>query len=188
MQPPRPACFADLPWNLATHHDVGNGETAARLENAERFPQHLVLVGRKSGMASISPLRNSTFSTPAFLWFSRASASISSVMSRPIALPADAARGQENVNAAPRVEIKDGLTRLQLRQGSGVAAAERCKHRSLGQFPFLRNVVEIGGDEVRPLQRRAPHSRSVPHSRAERPRLTLAHGIFAIGLTHGSNR
>ena len=36
-----------------------------------------------SGIASISPLRNSTLSTPAFRWFSRARASISSVMSRP---------------------------------------------------------------------------------------------------------
>ena len=36
-----------------------------------------------SGMLSISPLRNSTLPTPAFRWFWRASASISSVMSRP---------------------------------------------------------------------------------------------------------
>ena len=36
-----------------------------------------------SGIASIWPLRNSTFSRPDLRWFSRASASISSVMSRP---------------------------------------------------------------------------------------------------------
>ena len=36
-----------------------------------------------SGMFSSSPSRNSTFVAPAFRWFSRASASISSVMSRP---------------------------------------------------------------------------------------------------------
>ena len=35
------------------------------------------------GIVSISPLRNSTLVAPAFSWFSRASASISSVMSRP---------------------------------------------------------------------------------------------------------
>ena len=36
-----------------------------------------------SGMCSISPLKNSTFSTPALRLFSFAKASISSVMSRP---------------------------------------------------------------------------------------------------------
>ena len=36
-----------------------------------------------SGMSSISPLRNSTFASPLFAWFSRARASISSVMSSP---------------------------------------------------------------------------------------------------------
>ena len=36
-----------------------------------------------SGIASIVPFRNSTFVAPALRWFSRASASISSVMSRP---------------------------------------------------------------------------------------------------------
>ena len=36
-----------------------------------------------SGIASIVPFRNSTFVAPAWRWFSRASASISSVMSRP---------------------------------------------------------------------------------------------------------
>jgi len=40
-----------------------------------------LLSGR--GMLSISPFRNSTFSMPAFRWFSRARFSISSVMSRP---------------------------------------------------------------------------------------------------------
>jgi len=36
-----------------------------------------------SGMCSISPFKNSTFVTPALRWFARASATISSVMSRP---------------------------------------------------------------------------------------------------------
>ena len=36
-----------------------------------------------SGIASIVPLRNSTLVAPALRWFSLASASISSVMSRP---------------------------------------------------------------------------------------------------------
>ena len=55
--------------------------------SAERLTTQLEMItsteASGSGMDSMSPLRNSTFSTPAFRWFSRASASISSVMSRP---------------------------------------------------------------------------------------------------------
>ena len=40
-------------------------------------------VSSASGMSSIVPLMNSTFSTPASRWLARASSSISSVMSRP---------------------------------------------------------------------------------------------------------
>ncbi len=40
-----------------------------------------------SGMCSISPLRNSTCVRPDLAWFSRASASISSVISKPYAFP-----------------------------------------------------------------------------------------------------
>src|SRR5215831_18263322 len=55
-----------------------------------------------SGMLSISPLRNSTFSTPAFFWFSRASASISSVMSSPYAFPVGPTlRADKNTSTPP---------------------------------------------------------------------------------------
>src|SRR5215831_15294915 len=54
-----------------------------------------------SGMASISPLRNSTLSTPAFRWFSRARASISSVMSRPYALPVGPTRLADSNTSIP---------------------------------------------------------------------------------------
>ena len=57
-----------------------------------------------NGMFSISPLRNSTFSTPAFRWFSWASASISSVMSRPYALPVGPTRLAERRTSMPPPE------------------------------------------------------------------------------------
>src|SRR5215831_2667973 len=56
------------------------------------------------GIASISPLRNSTLSTPAFFWFSRASASISSVMSSPYALPPGPTRLAESNTSIPPPE------------------------------------------------------------------------------------
>ena len=52
-------------------------------------------------MLSISPLRNSTFSTAVFFWFSRARASISSVISRPKALPVGPTRFAESSTSMP---------------------------------------------------------------------------------------
>ena len=61
-----------------------------------------------SGISSIVPLRNSTFSTPASAWLRRASSSISSVMSSPKALPVGPTRCAESkyVDAAsgPKIE------------------------------------------------------------------------------------
>src|SRR6476469_2553561 len=54
-----------------------------------------------SGMDSIVPLRNSTLVAPAFFWFSRASASISSVMSRPYALPVGPTRFADSNTSIP---------------------------------------------------------------------------------------
>ena len=63
-----------------------------------------------SGIASISPFRNSTFSTPAFRWFSRASASISSVMSSPYALPVGPTRRAESSTSMPPPEPRSSTT------------------------------------------------------------------------------
>ena len=54
-----------------------------------------------SGMASMVPLRNSTFVAPALRWFSRARASISSVMSRPYALPVGPTRFADSSTSIP---------------------------------------------------------------------------------------
>src|SRR5437867_4026365 len=56
------------------------------------------------GMLSISPLRNSTFVTPALRWFSRARASISSVMSSPYAFPVGPTRLAESRTSMPPPE------------------------------------------------------------------------------------
>src|SRR5678810_406104 len=57
-----------------------------------------------SGIASIVPLRNSTFVAPALRWFSRASASMSSVMSRPYTLPAGPTRFADSSTSMPPPE------------------------------------------------------------------------------------
>src|SRR5437762_3716772 len=54
-----------------------------------------------SGMASMVPSRNSTLVAPAFRWFSRASASISPVMSSPYTFPVGPTRFAESSTSMP---------------------------------------------------------------------------------------
>ena len=74
---------AKRPLGLSTR----NASAIARSLSAERLITQLEMMtsteASGSGMFSISPFRNSTFVSPARCWFSRASASISSVMSSP---------------------------------------------------------------------------------------------------------
>ena len=152
--------------HLAPDHDVGHGEAAAGLEHAERLARAPVRLSAErlmtqlemitstelsgSGIASISPFRNSTFSTPALRWFSRARASISSVMSRPYALPGgpDAPGREEHVDAAAGAQVQHRLALAKLGQRGRVAAAERGEHRLLRQRGRLGRAVEVGGDGV----------------------------------------
>ena len=64
-----------------------NASASTRSLSGERLTTQLLMITSTepsgSGISSISPLRNSTLVTPALRWFSRASSSISSVMSRP---------------------------------------------------------------------------------------------------------
>src|SRR5260370_12970756 len=62
------------------------------------------------GICSISPLKNSTFSAPALRLLSFASASISSVMSRPYALPVAPTRLAESRTSMPPPEPRSRTT------------------------------------------------------------------------------
>ena len=89
-----------------------------------------------SGIASISPFRNSTFSTPAFRWFARASSSISSVMSRPYALPVGPTRLAESRTSIPPPEPRSSTVSPRRSSASAVGfpqpsdAATACAGRS----------------------------------------------------------
>src|SRR5258708_15777947 len=63
-----------------------------------------------NGMCSISPLKNSTFSAPALRLFSFASANISSVISRPYALPVGPTRLAESKTSMPPPEPRSRTT------------------------------------------------------------------------------
>src|SRR5215472_5524773 len=68
---------------------------------------------------------------------------------------ADAFGGKNDVNAAPRAEIKHGFAGLQLSEGRGVTATERGRDGFFGQRAFFRIGVEVLGDEVAPTEFRA---------------------------------
>ena len=97
-----------------------------------------------SGICSITPLRKCTFATPASAAFCRASASISSVMSRPYATPgrADALRREDHVDPAARAEVEHRLALSQVGDSGRVAATERGERRGLGELAALLGVVE----------------------------------------------
>src|SRR6266545_4376333 len=81
---------------------------STRRLSAERFITQFEMItstdASGSGICSMSPFRNSTFVTPALRWFSRASASISSVMSRPYALPVGPTRLADSRTSMPPPE------------------------------------------------------------------------------------
>src|SRR5688572_18384400 len=76
--------------------------SADRLITQFEMMTSTVSAGR--GMFSISPRRNSTLVAPARRWFSRARASISSVMSRPYAFPVGPTRCAESSTSMPPPE------------------------------------------------------------------------------------
>src|ERR1017187_10379983 len=95
---PKQHALADGVGALAVGDDIGDGERppgrstrkasrSTRSLSLERLMTQLERMTSTelsgSGMFSISPLRNSTLVAPAWRWFSRARASMSSVMSSP---------------------------------------------------------------------------------------------------------
>src|SRR5207302_6944813 len=95
---------AKRPPGLSTR----NASPSTRRLSAERlitqFEMTTSTEASGSGMFSISPFKNSTFATPDLRWFSRASASISSVMSRPYAFPVEPTRLAESSTSIPPPE------------------------------------------------------------------------------------
>jgi hypothetical protein len=79
-----------------------------------------------SGIDSIDPFRNSTLVAPAFCWFSRASASMSSVMSRPYTFPVGPTRRADSSTSMPPPEPRSST----VWPGSSAASAVGLPHPS----------------------------------------------------------
>ena len=149
---------------------VRNGHPAAGPQHARNFPPDLRLVGREvddaigddrhprwrppTGRCSISPSRNSTLSEPGSLAVSRllprALASISGVMSTPIARPGRAhfAPGDEHVKPAATAQVQDHLAGFQSRQRRGIAARQPHIGPLGKSLKFFDGIAEFPGELV----------------------------------------
>src|SRR5579872_7143251 len=107
-----------------------------------------------SGILSISPLRNSTFWAPALRWFSRARASISSVMSRPYALPVGPTRRAESSTSIPPPDPRSSTVSpaLSLARAVGLPQPREARTAASGIWPVwpASYILEVIGSALRP--------------------------------------
>ena len=102
-----------------------------------------------SGIDSMCPLRNSTFVAPAFSLFSSASASISSVMSTPYALPVGPTRFAERSTSMPPPEPSRARSRLRAARRVPWDCRSRATRAALRrESGGLAGFVEIRGDRI----------------------------------------
>src|SRR5262245_14414501 len=131
-----------------------------------------------SGMCSISPFRNSTFSAPAFLLVLAGQRQhlVGHVEAVGLAAWADATGREQDVDAAARSEIEHGFSRFELGKRRRISTTERSQDRSLRQFAGLMLGVEIGGDRVAAEAFAAAGTPDAPGSL----RILLTHGLLDV--------
>src|ERR1022692_1051999 len=112
------------------------------------------------GICSISPFRNSTFSAPALRLFSLASASISSVISRPYALPVGPTRFAESRTSMPPPEPRSRTTSpaFNFANAVGFPHPSEASMASSGTWPAWEESyrLEVIGSQPNPLAAVAP--------------------------------
>ena len=98
-----------------------------------------------SGRASIVPLRNSTFVGAGVGGVAPGEGEhlVGHVDADRATGRADATRGEQDVDAAARAEVEDGLALAQLGDRDGIAAAERREERGVGDAFARRRVVQL---------------------------------------------
>ena len=129
-----------------------------------------------SGICSIVPFMNSTFSTPgrALVAAGQLEHLVGHVESVRLAGRADPAGRQQDVDPAAGAEIEDRLALVELGDGRRVSAAERGELRRVGERVALLAGVELGAEDVPSWSARAfvpqPHEDSAGRSSRRRPR------------------
>ena len=163
---PKLHALANFLWNFASNDYVRNSKSPARLEHAEGFPQYAVLVSgkidhairhdyidtvvRQRDIFNFTLEELDVCETRLALVFFGQSASISSVMSRPYALPVGPTRRAESRTSMPPPDPRSRTISpgFQFRKGCGIATAERGAQSSFGYGTDFAFAVEIGCDRV----------------------------------------
>ena len=122
-----------------------------------------------SGIRSIVPFMNSTFSTPAARWLRAGELEHLVGHVEPVRLAgrADPAGRQQDVDPAAGAEIEDRFALVELGDGRRVSAAQRGELRRVRERVALLAGVELGAEDlpswsasVRPAAARTPRGRS----------------------------
>src|SRR5918995_2838469 len=116
-----------------------------------------------SGISSMCPFRNSTFSTPASALFFSASSSISSVMSSPYALPPGETRLADNNTSMPPPLPRSKTTS----PGESVASAVGLPHPKDAAPAACGSIFSSSAEYPPPVQSTPSASESRPRSPAE---------------------
>src|SRR5690606_8213700 len=156
---------ANLGWHLAADDDVRDGETATRLQHAERFAQGDVLVDREVDHAvgddhvdrvvrkrdgldrALQELDIRGAGLPLILAREREHL-VGHVQAIHLASRADALRRQQHVDAATGAEVEHDFPWLQVDEGGRVAAAERGGHGLRRQGAGFSVRVEVRRDGI----------------------------------------
>src|ERR1035437_601771 len=157
--------IANRPPGLSTR----NASRITRRLSPERFTTQFEMITSTelsgSGMFSISPFRNSTLVAPALRLFSFASASISSVISRPYALPVGPTRLAESRTSMPPPEPRSSTTSPSLSAASmvGLPQPSDASSASAGipavwPASYMSDVIGSQDSVVEPQHPLEPHA------------------------------
>ena len=109
-----PRTTTSLTANRPPGFSTRNASASTRRLSPDRLMTQLLMttstLASGSGISSMRPFRNSTFVTPASAAFRRARASMSSVMSRPYALPVGPTRRADSSTSMPPPEPRSSTT------------------------------------------------------------------------------
>src|SRR6266850_92896 len=180
--------------DFTANNDVGDGEAAAGLEDAEGFAEHAVFIAGKIDDAvgdddvhGVVRQRNvfdgtfqkfDVFDAGVYLVFAgEGEHFVGHVQTVGFAGGADAFCGEDDINAAAGAEIENDFAGLKLCEGCRIAAAERSSNGFFRERGFFGVVVEILGDGIAAAQFGATAT-------TRRPAARSALGGFAVFLLH----
>src|SRR5437762_1337330 len=179
---------ASRPLGLSTRRASRNTASLSAERLTTQFEMITSTELSGSGICSISTRKNSTFSAPALRLFSFASASISSVMSRPYALPVGPTRFAESSTSIPPPDPRSSTTSPGFNLASAVGfpqPSEACS-ASPGTCSICAASykLEVMGSQLVPLASAVPQQLALFPLSAACPYFSLTISLmFALSIS-----